>query len=72
MGDESCWLTADEAARWLRVSRSKLYQMASAHEIPHARLPGRGVRFNRESLEQWLKSLERGGNSGKEKGYAER
>ena len=55
------WLTPVEAARMLGVSRSKLYGMIRAHEIPAAPLPGRGYRLNAESLDQWLRSRERGG-----------
>jgi len=56
------WLTPAEAAQWLGVSRSRVYALARANEIPHARLPGRGIRFNLESLARWLGSRERGGD----------
>jgi excisionase family DNA binding protein len=56
------WLTPAEAAEWIGISRSRLYVLARANEIPHARLPGRGIRFNQGSLARWLTSLERGGD----------
>ena len=56
------WLTPAEAATWIGISRSRIYVLARANQIPHARLPGRGIRFNPESLASWLKALERGGD----------
>ena len=55
------WLTPSEAATMLCISRSKLYGMIRAHEIPAAPLPGRGYRLSSESLNAWLRSRERGG-----------
>jgi excisionase family DNA binding protein len=57
------WLTPTEAARFLGVSRSKLYEMIRSHAIPAASLPGRGYRLSATSLESWLKSRECGGDS---------
>jgi excisionase family DNA binding protein len=54
-------LTAVEAAKLLRVSRSRLYAMAAAQEIPHLRLSTRCVRFCRSSLLRWLEEREQGG-----------
>ena len=56
------WLTPVEAARLLGISRSKLYAMIREREIPAAPLPGRGYRLNVDSLHQWLRSRERGGD----------
>ena len=60
------WLiTVDEAAKLLRISRSKLYQMIARGEVPHVRLGGgageqdRGaIRINPISLREWLEQLE--------------
>jgi excisionase family DNA binding protein len=60
----STWLTPHEAAKFLGVSRSKLYAMIRAHEVPAAPLPGRGYRLNAASLNEWLKARERGGSQG--------
>lgn len=48
-------LTADEAARFLKISRSRLYQRK---DIPRRKLPGpnsRMVRWDRNELIAWLK-----------------
>lgn len=55
------WLKPSEAAAWLGLSKSKLYELIRRREIPFAPLPGRGYRLNEESLDQWLRSRERGG-----------
>lgn len=60
-------LTIEEAAAYLKVSRSWLYQ--NKH-VPRHRIPGsRGVRFFQEELEAWLRGRlpsERGDQSGHE------
>ena len=58
----TAWLTPGQAAQLLGVSRSKLYEMIRTHQIPAAPLPGRGYRLSAESLDQWLRSRERGGD----------
>ena len=63
MDAKAAWLTPAEAASWLGLSRSKLYVLIRAHEIPCAPLPGKGYRLSVESLEAWLKSRERGGDT---------
>ena len=46
-------LTPDEAATFLRVSRSTIYQRS---DIPRHRLPGsRQIRFLRSELLSWIK-----------------
>ncbi len=49
------WLTLDELAEYLKVSRSKLYRMAQNNEIPASKV---GVlwRFDREEIDAWVKS----------------
>jgi PTS system nitrogen regulatory IIA component len=46
-------LTVDEAARFLRISRAKAYEMAQRGELPTVRM-GRSVRVRRDRLEAWL------------------
>lgn len=47
-------LTLPEAAIYLRVSKSWLYQ--NKHNLPHHRMPGtRAIRFFQEELEQWMR-----------------
>lgn len=53
------WVTPLEASTYLGISRSKLYELIRARQIPAASLPGRGYRLNIASLESWLRSRER-------------
>lgn len=46
-------LTIEEAARYLRLSRAKVYGLAASGELPAFRV-GRSVRIRRERLEAWL------------------
>jgi len=55
------WLTPQQAADLLDISRSKIYALIRTHDIPAAPLPGRGYRINAASLDAWLKARERGG-----------
>jgi excisionase family DNA binding protein len=52
-------LTADDVAELLGVGKDWLYAEVRANRIPHVRL-GRSVRFRAESIEQWIRELERG------------
>lgn len=47
-------LTADEAARLLRVPRSTLYELVRSRGLPHIRIGERGLRFTRSDLDQWI------------------
>lgn len=49
-------LTIDEAARALRLSRSKTYAMAQAGELPTVKL-GRSVRIHAARLQAFLDEL---------------
>lgn len=52
-------MTLDEAAAFLRLSRSTLYQRGS--DIPRHRLPGsREYRFLKSELLEWLKNGDEG------------
>jgi excisionase family DNA binding protein len=58
MSDEELFLTLVEAARYLRCSRSRLYERAVAAEIPSVQLNGRGqILFRREDLDAALKPV---------------
>lgn len=46
-------LTSQEAAAYLGISRSKLYKMTCAKEIPHYKPNGKMNYFERAEIEAW-------------------
>jgi len=48
-------LTFDEAATYIGVSKSHLYKLTSAGDVPHYKPRGKMVYFDRLELENWLK-----------------
>jgi excisionase family DNA binding protein len=46
-------LTIPEVARYLKISKSKLYSLVSREEIPHLKI-GRNVRIRRKDLQAWM------------------
>ena len=54
MGDDK-WLTLDELAEYLKIGRTKLYRMAQVREIPASKV-GSQWRFDREEINEWMKS----------------
>jgi excisionase family DNA binding protein len=49
------WLTLDELAGYLKLSRSKLYRMAQERELPASKV-GSQWRFDRHEIDEWMKS----------------
>ena len=49
------WLTLDELAGYLKLSRSKLYRMAQDGEVPASKVASQW-RFNRHEIDTWMKS----------------
>jgi excisionase family DNA binding protein len=47
------WYTVDELQQWLRLGRSKTYELIHTGEIPSYRI-GRILRIRREDVEVWL------------------
>lgn len=47
------WMTIEEAADHLKLSRSKLYNMAQHGEIPCSKIAGRW-RFFRPEVDEWM------------------
>ena len=47
------WMTLEEVAEYLRLSRSKLYDMAQRAEIPCSKVAGRW-RFLRTEIDDWM------------------
>ncbi len=51
--DARTWMTLDEVPEYLRLSRSKLYDMAQGGEIPCSKVAGRW-RFFRPEVDEWM------------------
>jgi len=49
------WLTIEELAEHLKVSKETIYKMAKAKKIPSSKI-GNQWRFNRDVIDQWLVS----------------
>lgn len=49
------WLTIDELAAYIKMSRTKLYGMAQRGDIPASKI-GTQWRFDREEIDQWMKA----------------
>ncbi len=50
-------LTVPEVCDWLRIKRSKLYDMTHKNQIPFIKLHRR-LRFRRREIEQWIAEQE--------------
>ncbi len=48
------WLTIEELADYLKLGRTKLYQMAQDGSIPASKL-GNQWRFDRDEIDTWMK-----------------
>lgn len=46
-------MTLDEVAEYVRLSRSKLYDLAQSGEIPCSKVAGRW-RFHRAEIDEWM------------------
>jgi excisionase family DNA binding protein len=53
-------MTVPEAARYLRIGRSKLYQLLAAGTLPSVRI-GSVLRVPRAGVDAWLESETKGG-----------
>ena len=60
------WLTLDELAEYLKLSRTKLYRMAQKGEIPASKV-GAQWRFDRDEIDAWMKSQRRSGTASQRK-----
>jgi excisionase family DNA binding protein len=49
------WLTIEELAEHLKVSKETIYKMAKAKKIPSSKI-GNQWRFNKDVIDQWLVS----------------
>lgn len=50
------WLTLEEAAQYLKMGKSTLYDLARKGKVPAHKM-GRAWRFDAEELDMWLKGL---------------
>ena len=48
-------MTPQEVARYLRVSKNKIYQLVKQNSMP-AYVIGGNLRFSRDQIETWLRS----------------
>lgn len=56
------WLTLDELADYLKLSRSKLYRMAQEGGLPASKV-GAQWRFDRHEIDEWMKKQGPGPNN---------
>jgi excisionase family DNA binding protein len=54
MESQDKWLTIEELSGYLKMSRSKLYQMAQKGELPGSKI-GTQWRFDRDEIDDWVK-----------------
>lgn len=47
-------LTLEEAAQYLGVSKSQMYQLTHTRAIPHSKPRGKMCYFSRRALEDWM------------------
>lgn len=50
------YMTVKEVASLLKMSTSHVYTLTSKKKIPHIKLLGKKVIFDKKQLHQWLKS----------------
>jgi len=64
------WLTIDELADYLKMGRTKLYRMAQKADIPASKV-GNQWRFDREEIDDWMKSQRLAAASRNSKGISQ-
>jgi excisionase family DNA binding protein len=64
------WLTIDELADYLKMGRTKLYRMAQKADIPASKV-GNQWRFDREEIDDWMKSQRPAAASRNSKGLSQ-
>jgi excisionase family DNA binding protein len=68
--DQDKWLTIDELADYLKMGRTKLYRMAQKADIPASKV-GNQWRFDREEIDEWMKSQRPAAASRNSKGLSQ-
>ncbi|MFC2076205.1 helix-turn-helix domain-containing protein [candidate division KSB1 bacterium] len=49
------WLTLNELSSYLKIGRTKLYQMVQEGQMPASKV-GTQWRFDRDEIDEWLKN----------------
>ena len=49
------WMTVDEVALYLKVSRSQIYKLAQSNKMPCSKI-GQQWRFNQLDIDNWLRA----------------
>lgn len=49
------WMTLEEVAQYLKVSKDSIYRLAQKGEMPASKI-GNLWRFKREEIDEWMKS----------------
>ena len=65
MGDvmQDRWMTLQEIAEYLQLSKDQIYRLAQTGEIPASKV-GRRWRFKRERVDSWMEDTPVGGKAG--------
>lgn len=51
------WMNVEQAARYLGLARATIYEYVSSRRIPFVKIPKSSqVRFDREQLDEWMRS----------------
>lgn len=65
------WLTLEEAAQYLKMGKSTLYELARKGKTPAHKM-GRAWRFDAEELDNWLKRMDEKGIASRGRHYAQK
>jgi len=68
--DQDKWLTIEELSDYLKMGRTKLYRMAQKADIPASKI-GNQWRFDREEIDEWMKSQRPAAASRNSKGVSQ-
>jgi excisionase family DNA binding protein len=66
MDPQNKWLTIEDLSSYLKMSRTKLYQMAQKGELPGSKI-GTQWRFDRDRIDEWMESLSNAAAGGSRK-----
>ena len=52
--EPAIWMTVPDAAAYLSLPRSRMYDLIQRGELPAVRIGARSIRVNRKAVEQFL------------------